>query len=187
MKALLLDTETTGLIDNRSIPIDQQPEVIEFYACLADLKKGKVLKELHSLVKPSRPLAGAMASGGRKTKTISEITGIDDSMLISAPPFEKIAKDVFYFIESSPLVIAQNASFDKEVLDIEAERLKKEIKWPPVICAIEQTIHLKGYRMKLSDMHEYLLGKSFTGAHRAKADTLALMRCCTELVKRGLL
>lgn len=185
MKALLFDTETTGLIINRAMALEQQPEVIEFYACIADLKKAKVLSEYDTLVKPVKPVNGLMATNAKKS--ITDITGIDDEMLKDAPPFSAIADKVAKQIESAPLVIGQNVSFDVEMLDIEFERLGRKLKWPPRVCTIEQTIHLKGERLNLSRMHELLLGVSFPGAHRAKADTLALFRCCTALVKRGLL
>jgi DNA polymerase-3 subunit epsilon len=185
MKALLFDTETTGLIENRAIALDNQPEVIEYYACLADLKKGKVLSEYDTLIRPKRPVNGLMATNAKKT--ITDITGIDDKMLEKAPTFEKVADKIKKQIESAPVVIGQNVEFDREMMNIEFERLGQKIKWPPCICTIEQTIHLKGERLNLSRMHELLTGVTFPGAHRAKADTLALMRCATALVKRGLL
>lgn len=181
--ALVLDTETTGLIDNRSVGLNRLPEVIEFYGALADLASGEVLSELHHLIKPSRPLSDVPEGKGKKT--ITQITGISNDMLKDAKPFEAVAGLIFDYVERAPLVIAQNASFDKEMLDIEAERIGRTIKWPPVLCLIEQTIHLKGFRLKLSDLHQLLVGEPFTGAHRAKADTMALLRCCVVLHKRG--
>ena len=58
MKAVIFDTETTGLVKNRTIKLDNQPEIIEFYGALVDLgKKGKILKEVDTLIKPNKALS----------------------------------------------------------------------------------------------------------------------------------
>lgn len=185
MKAFIFDTETTGLIQNGAISLDLQPSVIEFFGCLVDLKKGKVLSEFDTLIKPKTSVNGLLATDAKKT--ITDITGITDEMLVNAPSFAEVADKIADCIEKAPLVIAQNASFDKEMIDIEFSRLDRKLEWPPVICTIEQSIHLVGHRLNLSALHLHLLGSSFPGAHRAKADTLALVRCCVEMFKRGLL
>lgn len=188
MIALLLDTETTGLIENRSMASDRWPEIIEFYGLLADLRgRGRKKKDLHRMIRPQRLLQEETirTATGRKKRGITEITGISNEMLAGAPSFAEVADDVIGFVEKAPLVIAHNASFDKEMLDMEAERLGRKIAWPPVLCSIEQSIHYKGYRLNLADLHEHLFGEKFSGAHRAEADVGALMRCCVEMHRRG--
>lgn len=184
MRALLFDTETTGLVGSRLLALDRQPEVIEFYGCLADVDTGKVEKEVEHLIKPRTPIAQAKVKGKR---SITDITGIDDEMVKEAPGFEDVADEVFALIEEAPLVIAHNLSFDVEVVDIEAERLGRTIKWPDQLCTVEVTVHLKGFRMTLSDLYQHLFGETFLGAHRARADVEALLRCCTELRKRDVI
>lgn len=185
--ALILDTETTGLIENRSMSLDRLPEVIEFYGVRVDLdKKGKVSAVMHHMIRPSRPFLEERDANAKKSrKTITEITGLRNADLKGAPPFSRVADDIFSFIEGSPLVIAQNASFDRDMLDIEAERLDRRVAWPPLVCTIEQSVHYKGYRLNLGDLHEHLLGVKFEGAHRAQADVEALVRCCVAMRKRG--
>lgn len=185
MKAVLFDTETSGLVKNRTIKLEMQPEVIEFYACSINLKTGKITKELDYLIKPSKPLDDRPAPGSKKT--ISQITGITNEMLNDAPPFKDVAKSIFKLLESAPMVIAHNARFDCDMIEIEAQRLGMEIHWPRVLCTVEQTIALKGFRLSLSKLHEELFGEPFDGAHRAKVDVAALARCCKELLKRGVL
>lgn len=185
MKALIFDTETTGLVKNRTLKLDQQPSIIEFYACLVNLKTGKIARELDLLIKPPKLLSDTPAPGDKKT--ITQITGITNAMLADAQPFSLHAKDIINMLTKAPLVIAHNASFDKEMIDIEAERLGFEVKWPRIICTVEQTIAMKGYRLSLSALHQELFGEPFTGAHRAKVDVAALTRCCVELFKRGML
>ena len=180
MKALLIDTETTGLIFNHSITLDHQPEVIEFYGCLASLVTGKISHELNVLIKPSNyPMTEALMAECK--------TKLDNEMLADASSFKYEASGIKQMIENAPVVIAHNASFDKEMLDIEYERLKMKVKWPPLICTIEQTIHIKGYRLSLTNLHIELFKEPFPEAHRARADVMALLRICKELYRMELL
>lgn len=185
MKAIVFDTETTGLIKNRTLKLEQQPEIIELYAAEVNLKTGKILKEIDTLIKPARPLSDKPNPGEKKT--ITDITGITNEMLQDAPSMKEVAPKIFQFLGNGPILIAHNASFDREMLELEAQRLSIEPKFPRFICTVEQTISLKGYRLTLSNLHQELFNEPFTGAHRAKVDVAALIRCCKELFKRGVL
>jgi len=184
LKALIFDTETTGLPKNRTIKLDLQPEIIEFAAALVNLKSGKVAKKFSTFIKPNKPLSDKPAPGDKKT--ITQITGITNEMLKDAPSFKDTAKDIFNLIQKAPVVIAHNLSFDAEMLDIEAERLKYELRWPRKICSVEATIAMKGYRLNLTKLHIELFGEPFEDAHRAINDVDALTRCCVELFKRNM-
>lgn len=179
--ALLFDTETTGLIDNRTVKLEKQPEIIEYYGCIASLRSGEIVDELDVLIRPSRPEV--------VTKEITRITGLTwDEHLHDKEPFAKQADKIFSQIQGAPIVIAHNLSFDKEMIDIESQRLNTKVKWPKrLLCTVEQTIHLKGFRLNLSNLHELLFGERFDGAHRAKVDVQALVRCAVELHKRELI
>lgn len=185
MKALVLDVETTGLVRNRTLKLDLQPSCIEFYGCIVDLKTGKVSKEFETLIKPPKPLSNTPAPGDKKT--IIQITGVTNEMLQDAPSFADVSKTIFKMIEKAPVVIAHNASFDAECLDIEAERLKCQIAWPRKICTVQETVHLKGYRLNQGALYELLFNEPFAGAHRAKNDVMSLVRICIELHKREII
>lgn len=175
MLALILDTETTGLLSNHVLPIDKQPEVIELFAVLHDLKADKVKAEYHSLFKPKKAI----------TDEITKITGLTNEDLKDAPAFAAKAAEIKKLIEGAPTIIAHNASYDTEMLGIEFERLGQQLKWPRVICSVEQTVHVKGFRLNLQSLHELLLGQKFLEAHRAKTDTQALARCCVKMFEKG--
>jgi DNA polymerase-3 subunit epsilon len=176
MLALIFDTETTELISNHSVKLDKQPEVIEYVSFLTDLATGERKREFETLIKPKNSI----------TAKITEITHIDNEMVALAPPFADRAQAIKADIESAPIVIAHNASFDAEMINIEFERLNiAPPKWPRLICSVEATIHLKGYRLKLAQLYELLFGETFRDAHRARVDTTALERICVELFKRG--
>lgn len=191
MKAFLFDTETTGLIANHTVKLDLQPSVIEFYGCLADLKTGEIESDYNTFIKPPKPLSDKPNFGEKKT--ITQITGITNEMLLGAPSFNDVASDIKRVLECAPVVIAHNMSFDREMIDIEFERIHGKISWPHSLCTVEQTTHIaqtvrlptmRSSRFTLSNLHQYLFDEPFEGAHRARADVAALLRCCVELHKR---
>jgi DNA polymerase-3 subunit alpha (Gram-positive type) len=179
VRAILFDTETTALISNRMTRQEKQPEVVEFYGCLADIPTGEVLEELDVLIKPRL---------SNMSEKITKITGITDEMLEDKPTFPQVSSSIQDFMEKAPTVIAHNLAFDTDVLDVEYERMGKKFKWPAdKICTVEQTLHLLGRRITLGDLHEMMLGEKLVNAHRARNDVLGLLRVCTKLYERGLL
>lgn len=175
MRALIFDTETSDLIGNSLLADRHMPHIIEFYGCIVN-EEGDVVEELDFLCKPPQPIS----------ETTTRITGITQEDVKDAPPFSYFADKVFELIESADTVVAHNLSYDKEVVNVEAKRLGREVAWPAdLVCTVEQTEHLKGHRLSLSALHEYLFGEPFTGAHRARVDVEALAQCYLELVRRG--
>lgn len=176
MIALGFDTETTGLMRNQTMKQDKLPEIIEFYGCLFDLNTGLVTEQFETLVKPQYRY---------KQEEIEKITSITDKMLEQAPTFKAVAPRIAALIEQAPLVIAHNLAYDKEIIDIEMARCARKVQWPRGFCTVEQTMHLKGFRLSLQDLHNHLFNGAFVGAHRAAIDVEAMCRCCVELHKRG--
>jgi DNA polymerase III epsilon subunit-like protein len=178
MIALIFDTETTGLVNNRSLPLDRLPEIIEWCSFLVNLETGKILKEYETLVKPTVFPMSAQTIKETKTK-------LTNGMLEKAKTFKDLAPKIVKIIEDAPLLIAHNVSFDKEMCDIEMERLGQSIKWPPVRCTVEQSVFVKGKRLNLTKLHAELFGTEFEDAHRARNDVAALTRCAIEMFRRG--
>ena len=176
--AFVFDTETTGLVENRLRKIERQSEIIEFYGCSVDLDTGTVYGEFETLIKPQAyPMSKDTIE---KTKTM-----LTNEMLADARHFTNVADEMRKWLEGGPKVIAHNAAFDREIVDIEMERVGRNVFWPQVVCTIEQTMHMKGFRLSLTNLHKELFSEEFVGAHRAKNDVQALVRCCVELRKRG--
>lgn len=185
MKAFIFDTETTGLIDNRLLKVDKQSEIVEFYGALVDLGTKETLSEVHSLFCPKTPMPTEKKFPNGTVKKI-KINGWENSDLVGQPPFATKASEIREAIESAPLVIAHNLSFDRDMVDLEFERLKAPpINWPQGLCTVEQTNWLKGMRLSLTKLHTHLFGEAFKDAHKAKMDSEALIRCCCELYERG--
>lgn len=175
MIVTVFDTETTGLFSSGLIDNDKKPELIEFTAIKYDLEKGEILKEWDFLVKPKKSIAQESV----------DITGITDDMVKDALPFQARIAEVKDALENSEAVIAHNLSYDREMIETELNRCNDTIKWPRMICTVEETMCLKGYRLSLTDLHKDLLGDPFAGAHRARQDVEALLRCVKVLYTRG--
>jgi len=175
MIALILDCETSDLINNHSIKLEKQPEVIEFCSFTTNLETGERLQELEMLIQPKNPISAK----------ITEITGITNAMLENVPPFKDFAEAIKINLETALAIIAHNMSFDAEMLDIEFERLGTKIVWPRRVCTVENTLYLKGYRLKQSELYSLIFPGESYKAHRGRSDVEALERICLELFKRG--
>lgn len=179
MRVLAIDTETTGLIANRLMSRERQPHVIQFSSCLLDLDSAEIFHEYSTYVKP--PARDLLSD------KILKITGIRWEDLEGAPAFAAVAEKVTSIIESAPVVVAHNLAYDRGVIDVETARLGRSVAWPRGICSVEQTIHLVGRRLDLSELHQFLTGSGHVNAHRADADVSALVRCLVEMRRRDML
>lgn len=177
MLALLFDTETNGLIDNRALRLDKQPEIFEWYSCLVDMRTDTLIEELEFMCKPTRKLL----------KEVVNVTGVTDEMLADKLPFSHYADQVRAALAKPEATIGHNINHDVECTEIEFERLGQCIEWRGKICTVEATVHLKGYRLKLMQLYELLFGEPFMDAHRARNDVQALRRVCVELYRRDML
>lgn len=181
MIGLAFDTETTGLIENATLPLKKQPEVIEFYGALFNDKTGKIIEELDLLIHP--------ALIDKITEDTTSITGITNEMLEGKPKFSEAFRPILDILQKGKFQTGHNLAFDMEMLEFEFLRppLDQSVKalFTNPICTVEQTTHLKGIRLSLAALHEYLFNEKFEGAHRAKADVMAQVRCFVELKKRG--
>jgi len=172
MNTLIFDTETTGLLKSTLTPIARQPKIIEFFGLgLEGLEEDGSVSFLFN-------------PGEKLDKKITEITRLTDEDLKDAPKFDQMAGAIKELIENSDEIVAHNLSFDKMMVDIEMKRCGLTVRWPRLICTVECTEFLKGYRLSLSALHQELFGEAFEGAHRAEVDVRALARCFIELRKR---
>ena len=175
MKTLFFDTETSNLIANSLRPLDKQPEIIQWYGVIYDGVEAS--DDLNLYIKPKKPV----------TKEIEKITGITNEFLADKSPFADVAAQIKTQIESVDLCVAHNASFDRDVTNIEFARLGMSIEWPELFCTVEQTEPIYGYRVKLGDLFKVLFDKPMTGAHNAKTDVEGLAACYWKLKEENLI
>jgi DNA polymerase III epsilon subunit-like protein len=177
MKATIFDTETTGLIVNPARKLDSQPEIISIAIQSVDLQAAEVYDTFYRIFKPNKPIS----------EEITKITGFTNDSVSAAPPIKDHLDEIIQKLESANLLIGQNLAFDLDMVGLELERYDRTIKWPPVMDLVANTIHLRGYRLSLKNLHIELFGKEFEGAHRADVDVAMTVKCAMELFKRGML
>jgi len=175
---IVLDTETTGLLKPSASDIDEQPRITEIYACKVD-RDFNFISEINTLVNPMVPIP----------EDVVEMTGITDEMVANAPTFPLIYDELCDFFLGEEIAVAHNASYDMNVIRWELTRYGKEIHFPwprRHICTVEDSFVIKNKRLNLSKLHEMATGRPHDqGAHRAKHDVMALVRCFNWLVEEG--
>jgi DNA polymerase-3 subunit epsilon len=152
----MLDFETTGLA----------PEAGDRITEVAALRiaGGRVTERYVSLVN----------CGVRVPPFITELTGITQGMVDSAPPVDQVVPALLDFIGTDVLA-AHNASFDEKFLRSEAAQLGRDCRHAALVCS------LKLARRVFPGLDSYKLGRlsrslgiAFKSrAHRAEADAEA--------------
>lgn len=157
-----IDTETTDLLKPILTPLLYKPYIIEIAIVLFD-EKMNVLEKFDTLVKPPIEIPFF----------IEKHTGISNEMVMKKKPFKKHYKKVKKIIEKADLVFGQNVGFDINMVLYEFARLKKHIVFPKPFCCIEQSMHIKGRRLKNSELYLHFTGNELKNAHRALNDVFA--------------
>jgi DNA polymerase III epsilon subunit family exonuclease len=140
---------------------------------------GEVLGTFQSFVDPGHPLP----------VFITQLTGISDEMLISAPFIDEILPTLFEFLGSAKetVVVAHNSPFDLSFL--KAASLTHEIAWPDYLTV--DTARLaravldpdEVVNCKLSTLSDFF-GATTSPSHRALDDALATVDVLHALIER---
>ncbi len=157
-----VDLETTGLEPNRDA-------IIEVGA--VRFQGEQILERFVSFVNPRRAIPSR----------IQQITGIRDSDVANAPPFEALAPELRAFVSSDVAgVVAHNAGFDLGFLRAQGLNFHR-----PTLDTLEMaTIVLPGqasYSLGELCLH---FGIPLVGAHRALADAEAAAALFAQLTQR---
>jgi len=185
MDIVLFDTETTDLISNRLLPLEQQPRITEIYAMRVKVTDGEddfyweKISEVDHLINP-----GVKITDGSEKKT-----GITNEIVADKPRIEDVWQEIISVFNGADMAVAHNIDFDMTIINFESMRVDDaEFIWPhDLVCTVEATEHLSGYRLSLTDLHTTLFGVGFPKAHRAKNDVEALFSCFRELYESGLI
>mgnify|MGYP001400427020 CR=1 FL=1 len=167
-KIIGIDTETTGLLARANSPIEYQPYITEICILVFD-EDLNIIDEYDTLIKPPIEIPDY----------ISRITKIENWMVKDKKPFKQHSKKIKKLLQSASLVFGQNVMFDVGVINAEMFRCGRKVKWPKLYCTIENSMHLRGRRLKNAELYLELTGKVLENAHRAKNDILAT----TEIFK----
>ena len=178
------DTETTGLIKPNVVEMEKQPEIIELYMTKQIQRSDGVVElidEINTFLQPQY---------GEISDEITRITGITPLMVKGAPVFGDIFPRLQEFHVGVYAWVAHNNAFDTAMMANEISRIGKIVHFPfppRKICTVQSSMAIEQRRLTLTNLHKELFGVPFEGAHRAKDDVLATMRCFWELVKRGMI
>lgn len=177
---IVLDSETTGLVQPELTPLDQQPRMIEVAAVKLDDETLEEVSFYHALIHPKIPIP----------EVVTQITGLRDSDFIGAKPFAAHYEPLVELFIGERIFVAHNAAFDRDIMRFDLMRIGKLVQfpWPPVhLCTVELTQHIKGKYLKLADLFKHYLGEQMQDAHRALSDTRNLCRCIREMRKDKLI
>jgi DNA polymerase III epsilon subunit-like protein len=170
---ILLDFETTGLILPSSSDLVLQPRIIEIGAIKVS-DKGSVVAELGELIDPKQEISAE----------ITKITGIKPEQLKGKRTIEEVIPELADFFLGAHTLVAHNVAFDRDVLYFELLRTgwERRFPFPPnQVCTADSTMHIKGRRMKLTELYEHTQGKPLAQTHRAVDDVRALWECYKAL------
>lgn len=161
MHYAIVDIETTG-----GSPKNSKITEIAIYKHTGT----EVVDEYCTLVNPEMPIP----------PFITNLTGISDQMVSSAPKFYEIAKDIVEFTEDC-IFVAHNVGFDYGMLRAEFKSLGFDYRRPH-LCTVRSS------RFVIPGMESYSLGKltrelgiQLQGRHRASGDALATAELFTLL------
>jgi len=166
---IVIDVETTGL--------DQDiHEIIEFAAVrFVDFKPAEYMA---TLIKPSRKIP----------KRITEINGIDDDMVMTAPQIYLVAKSFTDFLNKENTIIAHNLSFDLRFLfanKIDLFDHKPKRKFFDTLAISRNRLEGKVHNNKLGTLL-YHFDIYRPTAHRALDDCIATGFLFEKLLKLNL-
>ena len=199
MKALIYDTETTGLPDwNKPSEDPSQPRITQLCAELIDDETEEVFAGLHTLIKPD---------GWMIPEDLEKLTGITTAKAQAVGMPITAALDAFLSMwERCELRVAHNESFDMRMVRIEifrdggsegfADKWKagkafctqaqsqKIVNLPPTQKMINAGFN-KPKPPSLTECYRHFFGEDLVGAHDALVDARACARVYQHLKSLG--
>ena len=192
MISLIFDTETSDLCDFKA-PHTQpsQPNIIQLACILADEKE--TYTEFKTLVDPSEAdFDWKMGQGAEN------IHGISKEMVLSAGISTRSTMMTFAgLLAKADVIVCHNVQFDKKLVMTALHRTGgvttlDKLQSHPAYCTMQKSTNLCqlpgkfGYKWpKLLELHQFLFGETFDGAHDALEDVRATLRCYREMRVRG--
>ncbi len=148
----VIDFETTGMTPAQGARATEVAIVL--------LDQGRVVDRFQSL----------MQTGAWVSPFITELTGITNAMLRTAPPAAEVMRDAARFVGAAPMV-AHNASFDSKFWQAELA-LAGEAAPQLFACTVllSRRIYPQAPSHSLGNLARYLQLPSTGRAHRALAD-----------------
>lgn len=184
---LVFDTETNGMVNFKKHYTDPcQPYLVQFAAIL--VSDDRIVKAASMIIDPDGKFS--------ISKELSDIHGITNEIAIKygvdrTIPIQWLDES----IKRANIIVAHNFNFDHLIMKTHYTRNGSllDINVPIYDTMKKSTnlVKLPGRRgsykwPKLIELHQFLFGESFDGAHDALEDVRATYRCYCELLKRGI-
>ena len=175
---LFFDTETSGMVDFRSGPGENQPVPVQAAFYLETLS-GNVVRVASFLIDP-----GSWGSRVPWDPDAERVHGIPREVASSyGIPAQEFANTVRWLVGLSTVTIAHNVEFDLRVVNYAMARLNlPRIEWPASYCTMLRSVqHVRkpvrrsgefGWP-KLGEAYRHFVGKELSGAHDALVDVYA--------------
>lgn len=185
---LFFDTETSGLPRSHKAPatdLDNWPRMVQLAWHLIDLD-GNRQEAFEAIISPedfSIPQEAAQVHG---------IT--NERAKVEGQPLSEVLHRFLISLREADTLIAHNIAFDENVVGAELLRCFLPNPLPSFqrqctmlasteLCALPGRYGPKW--PKLEELHNFLFGSGFGGAHNALVDVEATVRCFFELKRRG--
>lgn len=171
MIAAHLDTETTGFCE-------PEHRIVEVYSDLIDMGARKRLHTINQRINPKRSMPiEAM-----------RVHGIALSALANCPDWETFAPALHAQLQRADVLVAHNAEFDFNFLNMEFKRVKLPALTMPVFCTMENGIWATstGKKPSLQELC-FALGVTYDPslAHAADYDVLRMEECVFKGIDFG--
>ncbi|HHZ64500.1 MAG TPA: DNA polymerase III subunit epsilon [Flavobacteriales bacterium] len=160
----IVDVETTGLAAERS-------KITDIAIFIHDGKK--IVDEFCTLINPECSIP----------PRITMLTGISDEMVIDAPKFYEVAKEIFLKTENM-IFVAHNAGFDYGMIRAEFKRLGGTFQRKKLCTVRLSRKMIPGLRSYGLGNLTNSLGIKITGRHRAEGDARATVELFERLLER---
>ena len=194
-RILFIDTETDGLpveyAGNGQLYPGEWPHIVQIAWIMAD-DEGHTLSSGSRIIKPEGFIIPDEAAA---------IHGITtERALQEGQPRKQVMRKVQDLLGKVNFIVAHNLVFDANVVAAEMARcgIHTDILYYNAFCTMVGTTdlcklpfpdgmtHYGKYKWpKLSELHEFLFGETFTGAHDALADVKATARCFWRLMRNS--
>ena len=187
---LFFDTETTGKITDYKASfkeVEKFPRITQF-AWHVYNSEGKLFKSFQGLVKPDGwevPKEEFFIKNNMSTERCEK----------DGKPIKPMLEQFLSELEGCKYLLAHNMIFDLPVTASEMYRLGFNAKnKPEKICTMQSTTEIcklpgkYGFKWpSLQELHKFLFGADFEGAHDASDDVAATAKCFFELKRQKLL
>ena len=139
------------------------------------VRNGELTDKFETLVNPEMPVPWF----------ITQLTGINDEMVVDAPLFADIAHDFLSFIGDS-ILVAHNSGFDMRFLNSEVGRVFPDYRLAnPCLCTVQLSRKLlpgiRNHKLKTVAEHYSI---DLTNHHRASADAYATAHIFVNLLAK---